>query len=85
MACRATGSKDSAPALLCTSITAATVDGALETIQMAKNSGANILELRLDFYHDFEPVQHLHKLMDACTLPYIVTYRPQWEGYGAVA
>jgi hypothetical protein len=49
----------------------------------------DVLELRLDFLQDFEPARDLEALMAACPLPYIVTYRPTWEGCvvdaGAVA
>lgn len=29
---------------------------------------------------DFDPEEHLERILGACTLPYIVTYRPAWEG-----
>lgn len=38
------------------------------------------MELRLDFIQDFQPDRDLDTLMGAATLPYIVTYRPKWEG-----
>lgn len=66
--------------MLCTSITASTVEEALSTIEAGNTSGADLLELRLDFYRDFDVQQHLKLLMAACKLPYIVTFRPDWEG-----
>jgi 3-dehydroquinate dehydratase/shikimate dehydrogenase len=39
-----------------------------------------VLELRLDFLQDFKPDTDLDRLMAACSLPYIITYRPKWEG-----
>lgn len=71
-------------ALLCSSITADTVADALDTIATANSSGADLLELRLDFYGDFDAQQHLKPLMHACQLPFIVTFRPVWEGCALV-
>jgi hypothetical protein len=69
-------------ALLCTSIAAESVATALDTISAANESGADVLELRLDFYRDFNGMSHLQQLLDACNLPTIATFRPEWEGYG---
>ena len=70
-----------ARAMICTSVTAGTVAEAMAEIVEACSSGADIIELRLDFYSDFQPNVHLRSLLTACTLPFIVTYRPKWEGY----
>lgn len=45
-------------------------------------TGVDVLELRLDFLQDFEPDRDLDRLMGAAGSlgPYIVTYRPTWEG-----
>jgi 3-dehydroquinate dehydratase type I len=80
--CAAASEHDSSVALVCSSITADSVQSALHTIEKANVSGADVLELRLDFYQDFESQQHLEQLMDACKLPFIVTCRPTWEGCG---
>jgi 3-dehydroquinate dehydratase / shikimate dehydrogenase len=66
--------------MLCTSITAVSVSEALKEMVVANSCGADMLELRLDYYKDFEQSQHLQQLMDACELPFIVTCRPEWEG-----
>jgi 3-dehydroquinate dehydratase/shikimate dehydrogenase len=72
---------DAAPrSLICTSVTATTVEAFLAEIQEAVASGVDVVELRLDFLTDFDAEQHLEQLMSACPLPYIVTYRPVWEG-----
>jgi 3-dehydroquinate dehydratase/shikimate dehydrogenase len=43
--------------------------------------GVDVLELRLDFLQDFAPERDLDLLMGACSpLPYIITFRPTWEG-----
>ena len=70
-------------ALLCTSITASSVGAALDKLQQANTCGADCIELRLDFYKDFEAKQHLQQLIQACKSPCIVTYRPRWEGCGS--
>jgi len=67
-------------ALLCTSITSKSVDEAVAGILKGNSSGADVLELRLDFYKDFDSVEQLELLMNTCEVPYIVTYRPSWEG-----
>jgi 3-dehydroquinate dehydratase/shikimate dehydrogenase len=75
---------DAAPAaekcLICTSITADSMEAFLQEIAEASATGVDIIELRLDFIKDFEPMKDLERLMAACSMPYIVTYRPKWEG-----
>uniref|UniRef100_A0A383V933 Uncharacterized protein n=2 Tax=Tetradesmus obliquus TaxID=3088 RepID=A0A383V933_TETOB len=66
--------------LICTSITAASMDAFLQEIAEASATGVDIIELRLDFIKDFEPTKDLERLMAACSMPYIITYRPTWEG-----
>lgn len=71
--------------LLCTSVTANTLAGALAEIAEAKQRGATAIELRLDFLEEFDPEVQLPQLMSACgDTPYIVTYRPTWEGCAAL-
>ena len=67
--------------LICTSVTADSLDGFLAEIEEARSTGVDVIELRLDFIKDFEPMRDLEQLMQACgSMPYIVTYRPTWEG-----
>ncbi|EFJ45882.1 hypothetical protein VOLCADRAFT_82062 [Volvox carteri f. nagariensis] len=70
----------SAQSYICTSVTATKVDEFIAEIQEAAASGVDIIELRLDFLTDFDPEQHLQRITSSCPLPYIVTYRPVWEG-----
>jgi hypothetical protein len=70
---------DTEKTLICTSITAPSMDSFLAEMQEATGTGVDILELRLDFIKDFNPEQDLERLMKACTIPYIITYRPTWE------
>lgn len=39
-----------------------------------------IIELRLDFLANLNPARDLPKLVAACPVPAIVTFRPKWEG-----
>ena len=73
-------SQEDQPSYICTSVTASTIDAFLAEIKEAEAAGVDIVELRLDFLKDFDPELHLERLLKACTLPYIVTYRPTWEG-----
>lgn len=70
--------------LICTSVTATTVESMVAEIDEAAVLRADLVELRLDFLQDFaEPERALKSLFGACqshALPYIVTYRPTWEG-----
>lgn len=65
---------------ICTSVTASSLDAFLEEIREAIATGVDIVELRLDFLKDFDPTKDLDRIMAACSIPYIVTYRPTWEG-----
>lgn len=76
----ATGEGTEQRCLITTSVTASTVAAFLEEIKEATASGVDIIELRLDFIKDFDTQRDLPTLMSACTIPYIVTYRPKWEG-----
>ncbi len=67
-------------ALICTSVTADSVTGFLDEIQEATAAGVDLIELRLDYIKAFNPAKDLDTLMAACSIPYIVTYRPKWEG-----
>ncbi|CAK0754240.1 hypothetical protein CVIRNUC_002282 [Coccomyxa viridis] len=77
----------SAPAtLICTSITATSVETALREIQEVYELGADAIELRLDFLEDLalkDPGPPLKALLGKCKeldRPAIVTLRPEWEG-----
>jgi 3-dehydroquinate dehydratase / shikimate dehydrogenase len=67
-------------ALICTGVTASSMQAALRGVATGNSSGADVLELRLDMYKDFNTEDDLKMLMEACKLPYIVTFRPRWEG-----
>ena len=69
---------------ICTSVTATPVESMVAEIDEAAALQADIIELRLDFLQDMsEPKRTLESLFGACQshgLPFIVTYRPNWEG-----
>ena len=54
--------------------------GAVAELREAYSSGADIVELRLDYLQDCDPEQDLESLLAASQLPVIVTCRPDWEG-----
>lgn len=67
--------------LICTSITATTLESFLAEIEEARSTGVDVIELRLDFIEGFDVMKDLERAMQACgSMPYIVTYRPTWEG-----
>jgi len=57
-----------------------------QEIAEAKSSGAEVVELRLDYLEDLsleDPLPALEKLLGSCKtqrIPAIVTFRPDWEG-----
>lgn len=65
---------------LTTSVIAPTVDEALAEIVEAVEGGADIVELRVDFIDGLDAPVDLPKMLAACAVPCIVTYRPTWEG-----
>lgn len=65
---------------VCTSITAKTISEAREQVKIAKELKADLVEFRLDFLDRFRPERDLEVLLGSCEMPYIVTYRPIWEG-----
>lgn len=66
--------------LLCSSLTAPTVQGMIDESKEAQMAGADVVEIRLDFLQEFHPEQDLERLLRQIELPSIVTYRPSWEG-----
>lgn len=66
--------------LLTTSVTATTVPAALSELREAAQSGADLVELRLDCLSSFESARDLPVLLEGCRLPVIVTRRASWEG-----
>ncbi|KAJ9513859.1 hypothetical protein QJQ45_020935 [Haematococcus lacustris] len=65
---------------ICVSVTATTVKSFIHEIEEVERAGADIVELRLDYIKDFDTERDLARIMASCSRPYIVTFRPQWEG-----
>ncbi len=74
------GSAEQEKTLICTSVTADSKAAFLAEIGEATAAGVDLLELRLDFLKDLDVSRDLEEIMKACTIPYIVTFRPAWEG-----
>nr|ASF87151.1 bifunctional 3-dehydroquinate dehydratase/shikimate dehydrogenase [Eucalyptus grandis x Eucalyptus urophylla] len=66
--------------LLCAPVMGESVDQMLDQIRAAKEQGADLVEVRLDFLKSFSPKQDLEILLKQSALPTLVTYRPKWEG-----
>lgn len=66
--------------LICAPILSHSVHEMLLHMRKAKELGADLVELRLDFLNNLDPPQHLQTLIKHRPLPTLVTYRPSWEG-----
>lgn len=56
------------------------MDQMLLNVKKAKEKGADLVELRLDFLKNFNPDYDLEVLIRNSCLPTLVTFRPTWEG-----
>jgi 3-dehydroquinate dehydratase type I len=65
--------------LICVPITEANVDDALEAIKKAKEQGADLVELRLDYLGEVDDAK-IGDLVDGTEIPKIVTLRPEKDG-----
>ncbi|XP_021742372.1 bifunctional 3-dehydroquinate dehydratase/shikimate dehydrogenase, chloroplastic-like [Chenopodium quinoa] len=68
------------PTLICVPIMNDTPDQMLVQVNKAKEQGADLVELRLDFLKNFNPDHHLQLLIQNSSLPTLITFRPTWEG-----
>ncbi|GAB2277534.1 hypothetical protein Dimus_012244 [Dionaea muscipula] len=66
--------------LICAPVMADSVDQMLVQIQMAKEQGADLVEVRLDYLKSFSLDQDLEILIKQSSLPTLITFRPTWEG-----
>ncbi|CAN4106212.1 unnamed protein product [Withania somnifera] len=66
--------------LICAPIMADSVDQMLILMQKAKESGADLVEVRLDSLKSFNPRPDIGTLIRQSPLPTLFTYRPTWEG-----
>ena len=61
--------------LLCAPLIATTVAEMIDHMELAREQGADIVELRVDHIIDFNPPSHLPMLLSRKPLPVIVTFR----------
>ncbi|KAL2900590.1 Bifunctional 3-dehydroquinate dehydratase/shikimate dehydrogenase chloroplastic, partial [Bienertia sinuspersici] len=66
--------------LICVPIMDDSVDKMLVQARKAKDKGADLVEIRLDFLKNFNPNFDLEALIKSSCLPTLVTFRPTWEG-----
>ncbi|KAF2298581.1 hypothetical protein GH714_024198 [Hevea brasiliensis] len=66
--------------LICAPVMAESVDQMLVQMKKAKELGADLVEIRVDFLKNFSPRQNLEVLVKQSPLPTLITYRPKWEG-----
>ncbi|XP_057484811.1 bifunctional 3-dehydroquinate dehydratase/shikimate dehydrogenase, chloroplastic-like isoform X2 [Actinidia eriantha] len=66
--------------LICAPLMADSVYQMLVSMNKAKSSGADLVEVRLDSLKSFNPSQDVETLVKRCPLPTLFTYRPSWEG-----
>ncbi|KAL5712831.1 hypothetical protein ACHQM5_014959 [Ranunculus cassubicifolius] len=66
--------------LVCVPLMADSVSQMLIDMEKAKENGADLVELRIDYLKEFNPKHDLQKLIKESPLPTLVTYRPKWEG-----
>ena len=65
--------------LICVPITEANVPDAVEAMKKAKEKGADLVELRLDYIGDLDDTK-IGDLVDGVEIPKIVTIRPESDG-----
>ncbi|KAI3854466.1 hypothetical protein MKW98_025352 [Papaver atlanticum] len=66
--------------LICAPIMGKTIDHMFIDMAKAKETGVDIVEIRLDYLSIFYPRQDLQNLIKNCTMLTLFTYRPKWEG-----
>ncbi|CAK7340834.1 unnamed protein product [Dovyalis caffra] len=66
--------------LICAPIMAEAVGQMLVQMKKAKELGADLAEVRVDFLKNFSPRNDLEVLIKQGPLPTLITYRPKWEG-----
>lgn len=61
--------------LICAPVMAETVDDMVESMRKAKELGADLVEVRIDYLNSFSPRDDLSVLIKQAPLPTLVTYR----------
>ncbi|ESQ49410.1 hypothetical protein EUTSA_v10020322mg [Eutrema salsugineum] len=66
--------------LICAPVIADSIDKMVTETCKAQEVGADLVEIRLDFLKDFNPLEDLKTIIQKSPLPTLFTYRPKWEG-----
>ncbi|XP_020222637.1 bifunctional 3-dehydroquinate dehydratase/shikimate dehydrogenase, chloroplastic isoform X2 [Cajanus cajan] len=66
--------------LICAPTMAESLEKMKIDVSNAKDTGADVVEIRLDALNTFDPSQDLNTLLQHRPLPLLFTYRPKWEG-----
>lgn len=66
--------------LICAPVMASTVDEMVTKMTRAKDCGADLVEVRLDYLKSFDPHRDVSFLIQRSPLPTLFTHRPKWEG-----
>ncbi|CAN4110220.1 unnamed protein product [Withania somnifera] len=66
--------------MVCAPLMAPSVEQLVHGMLEAKAQGADLVEIRLDAIHNFQPQKDLQVLLKNKPLPVIILYRPIWEG-----
>ncbi|KAL1211835.1 Bifunctional 3-dehydroquinate dehydratase/shikimate dehydrogenase [Cardamine amara subsp. amara] len=68
------------PSLICAPVMADSIDKMVIETCKAHEVGADLVEIRLDWLKDFNPLEDLKTIIKKSPLPTLFTYRPKWEG-----
>ncbi|KAJ0707318.1 putative 3-dehydroquinate dehydratase, Shikimate dehydrogenase (NADP(+)) [Helianthus annuus] len=66
--------------MVCVPLMSHSVEQLVGDMFQAKNEGADLVEIRLDFLKEFDPVKDLRTIVGCRPLPIVVVYRPKWDG-----
>ncbi|KAL5770778.1 hypothetical protein ACOSP7_014932 [Xanthoceras sorbifolium] len=66
--------------MICAPLMAQSVEQMVGDMHRAKAQGADVVEVRLDCIHNFQPHQDLQIILKNKPLPVLIAYRPKWEG-----
>ncbi|XP_043722523.1 bifunctional 3-dehydroquinate dehydratase/shikimate dehydrogenase, chloroplastic-like isoform X2 [Telopea speciosissima] len=68
------------PIMVCVPLMGNSVEEMMSQMGQAKSQGADLVEIRLDYIQNFQPLHDLEILLRDKPLPVIIVYRPKWEG-----
>ncbi|WCJ38307.1 Shikimate dehydrogenase (NADP(+)) [Euphorbia peplus] len=74
------GVLNSSALMVCAPLMSESVEQIVSEMYSAKTQGADLVEIRLDQLKDFQPLKHLHFILQNKPLPLLFVYRPKCEG-----